>query len=158
LAEKLIPETGFIEPGMFWPVIIGIALREPCDDFHGAMQKLEQNPWYQNALKAAVTIGADSSNTARRFVGSENGVIVAKSYKALEDAIPFLTLEAIKLSLDMDMLPEYDKHDVLVERIKDQRMQNNPDPVYGDGYRMIRDIARRSGDNGVIMYLRNRHK
>jgi hypothetical protein len=39
-----------------------------------------------------------------------------------------------------------------------QRMQNNPDPIYGGGYRMIRDIAARSGENGVIMYMRNHLK
>jgi len=40
-------------------------------------------------------------------------------------------------------------------RHNNKRMQNNPDPVYGDGYRMIREIARRSGDKGVLTYVRS---
>ena len=39
-----------------------------------------------------------------------------------------------------------------------QRMENSSDPVYGGGYRMIRDISKQSGENGVITYLRNHLK
>ena len=39
-----------------------------------------------------------------------------------------------------------------------QRMQNNTDPIYGNGYRMIRDVAACSGDNGIVMYMRNNLK
>ncbi len=35
-----------------------------------------------------------------------------------------------------------------------KRMQQNPDKIYGDGYRRIADIARSGGHKGVINYLK----
>ena len=118
LNEELNSTNGFMQFDMFPPVIIVIALREPIDDAYSAIELLKINPWYQKALKAAITIGEDMSAIAHEFVQSKKGVIEVESANALEKAIPFLTLEAIKVSLDNDLSPEQNKQDALDEIIQ----------------------------------------
>ena len=60
-----LSETGFIyrvsgSSGFYAPVIILLSDGEPTDDWYGELKKLQQNKWYQSAIRIAIAVGDDA--------------------------------------------------------------------------------------------------
>lgn len=59
-------ENGFLSKsssssGFYAPIIMLLSDGDPTDDWYGALKKLQNNKWYQSAIKVAVAIGEDAN-------------------------------------------------------------------------------------------------
>ena len=61
LSKNGFMDRGAASSGFYAPVILLLSDGEPTDDYLTALKKLQQNKWYQAALKIAIAIGEDAN-------------------------------------------------------------------------------------------------
>jgi len=64
--NRQFSENGFLSrssasSGFYAPVIMLLSDGDPTDDWYGALKKLQNNKWYQSAIKIAIAIGEDAN-------------------------------------------------------------------------------------------------
>jgi uncharacterized protein YegL len=78
LNEKLSRSSGFMCPasGSFAPCIFLLSDSTPTDDYKTSLIKLQNNGWFQAAIKIALAIGDDANDQVlQEFTGSREGVV-----------------------------------------------------------------------------------
>jgi uncharacterized protein YegL len=78
LNEKLSAKSGFMQraSGSFAPVLFLMSDGEPTDDYKSNLAKLQNNGWFKAAVKVALAIGDDATDSVlQEFTGSREGVV-----------------------------------------------------------------------------------
>jgi uncharacterized protein YegL len=118
------------------PVLLLFSDGETNDDFAGGLAELQQNKWYQHAVKAALAIGdAADSNALAEFTGTSEAVLKVDTPEALRDMIRFVSLGSVNTAF-MGRPAEYSRQDALNGMIKVQKQT---------GHISDRDAAGRGG-------------
>ncbi len=75
------------------PVIIFMTDGYPTDNWKDALAKLQENRWYQNAIRIGIALGPDAdTNVLAEIVGSQEGVIHTDEMDKFADMIRLVSV------------------------------------------------------------------
>lgn len=91
-----LSETGFIyrisgSSGFYAPVIILLSDGEPTDDWYGELKKLQQNKWYQSAIRIAIAVGDDADeDKLKKAIRNPELLFKVTNISSLKKVIKFI--------------------------------------------------------------------
>lgn len=119
LSRKLSRETFMkTDTGAYAPVLILLTDGEPTDDFHGGLNKLKDNRWYNAAIKIAIAIGNDANkNLIKEFTGNMEAVVEVHNINALKKLIRTVSVTASLIASQSSTAGSKDKQSQVVEQV-----------------------------------------
>ena len=92
LSKNGFMDRGAASSGFYAPVILLLSDGEPTDDYLTALKKLQQNKWYQAALKIAIAIGEDANREVlKKAIRNVELLFTVNDIGSLKKIIRFLT-------------------------------------------------------------------
>lgn len=98
-----LSKNGFLErssasSGYYAPVIILLTDGEPTDDYINPLKKLQENKWYQSALKVAIAVGEANKEVLKRVVRNIELVINVDDISQLKKVIRFIAVTSSQIA------------------------------------------------------------
>lgn len=117
-----LSKNGFLErssasSGYYAPVIILLTDGEPTDDYVNPLKKLQENKWYQSALKIAIAVGEANKEVLKRIVRNIELVINVDDISQLKKVIRFIAVTSSQIASTSATVSE----DIKPSDVKDVR-------------------------------------
>lgn len=98
-----LSKNGFLErssasSGYYAPVIILLTDGEPTDDYVNPLKKIQENKWYQSALKVAIAVGDANKEVLKRVVRNVELVINVDDISQLKKVIRFIAVTSSQIA------------------------------------------------------------
>lgn len=98
-----LSKNGFLErssasSGYYAPVIILLTDGEPTDDYVNPLKKIQENKWYQSALKVAIAVGEANKEVLKRVVRNIELVINVDDISQLKKVIRFIAVTSSQIA------------------------------------------------------------
>ena len=98
-----LSKNGFLDrssasSGYYAPVIILLTDGEPTDDYVNPLKKLQENKWYQSALKIAIAVGEANKEVLKRVVKNIELVINVDNISQLKKVIRFIAVTSSQIA------------------------------------------------------------
>lgn len=98
-----LSKNGFLDrtsasSGYYAPVIILLTDGEPTDDYMNPLKKLQENKWYQSALKIAIAVGEANKEVLKRVVKNIELVINVDNISQLKKIIRFIAVTSSQIA------------------------------------------------------------
>lgn len=98
-----LSKNGFLErssasSGYYAPVIILLTDGEPTDDYVNPLKKIQENKWYQSALKVAIAVGDANKEVLKRVVRNIELVINVDDISQLKKVIRFIAVTSSQIA------------------------------------------------------------
>ena len=97
-------ENGFLSrssasSGFYAPVIMLLSDGDPTDDWYGALKKLQNNKWYQSAIKIAIAIGEDANREVlQKFVRNPELLFSVNDISNLKKVVKFIAVTSSQIA------------------------------------------------------------
>lgn len=105
LNEKLSVTHGFMQraSGSVAPVLFLLSDGDPTDDYKSGLQELQNNKWYQVAVRVAVgydnpPYSQSNDEILREFTGNEGTVLKASNPESLRNTIRFIAITSSRVA------------------------------------------------------------
>ena len=98
-----LSKNGFLDrtsasSGYYAPVIILLTDGEPTDDYMNPLKKIQENKWYQSALKIAIAVGEANKEVLKRVVKNIELVINVDNISQLKKIIRFIAVTSSQIA------------------------------------------------------------
>ena len=99
LSKNGFMDRGAASSGFYAPVILLLSDGEPTDDYLTALKKLQQNKWYQAALKIAIAIGEDANREVlKKAIRNVELLFTVNDIGSLKKIIRFIAVTSSQIA------------------------------------------------------------
>ena len=99
LSKNGFMDRGSASSGFYAPLIILLSDGEPTDDWMGALKVLQQNKWYQSAMKIAIPIGEDANrDVLKKSIRNIELLFSVNDIGSLKKVIKFIAVTSSQIA------------------------------------------------------------
>lgn len=104
--------------GSYAPAIILLSDGGPTDNFDGALQTIQGNNWFKNAIRIAIAIGDDADlDVLARFTGNSEAVIKVQNIDALKQIIRIVAVTSSQIGSKSSSAGDTSKQDQVIKDV-----------------------------------------